>query len=396
MAFAGVPDDTAVRMSESDFKKTGIKFKLGEMPWSAFMQGFNACAHGYPNLTPTHLKRILFLSLKGTAFYLACSDFQPTSELYRDMDWKDYAKALGELFEPPAESEQMKLEFENRYQQQGEHPNLYYRDKKNLFDRAYPAAMRDYDYFYNKVIGGLVNQLMKNGLRMMIPEDIKDTNVFRTNLMKMATIVRRRFHEGEISAAEALGAEAHSSVNSYQSSGLETSINMGRTYKTESINAIPLKKGKCYHCQSKDHFVAQCPRKAAGLSPTVQSVSEDEEGSINAAYGQPRRSYSGPRRVAYRGRNGTYLPRKETEDRSTSSSGERKPFQNKTRQFNRRVAVVFEDENGETLIDDEADPQTPQDEVEGVAAMTEGINSIQISPEDYSESDYIPGAFLGM
>ena len=26
----------------------------------------------------------------------------------------------------------------------------------------------------------------------------------------------------------------------------------------------------------------------------------------------------------------------------------------------------------------------------------EGIHTLQISPEDYSESDYIPGAFLGM
>ena len=396
MAVSGNSDEITIRMSESDFKKTGIKFTLGEMPWSAFMQGFLACSYAYPLLTSTHLKRILYLSLKGTAFYLACSDYQPTSEAYRDMEWRDYAKALGELFEPPAESEQMKLEFENRYQQQGEHPNLYYRDKKNLFDRAYPAAMRDYDYFYNKVICGLINQLMKNGLRMMIPEDIKDTNAFRTNLMKMATIVRRRFNEGEISAAEALGAEAHASVNSYQASGLETSISMGRTYKTESINAIPVKRGKCYHCQSKDHFVAQCPRKAAGLSPTVQSVGEEEEGTINAAYGQSRRSYSGPRRIAYRGRNGTYLPRKETEDGSTHSSGERKHFSNKPKQFNRRVAVVFEDENGETMIDDETGPPATQDEEEGVATVTEGINSVQMSPEDYSESDYIPGAFLGM
>lgn len=392
-----ISDESAIRRSEDSFLKAGIKFKLGEMPWSTFMEGFMAYANGYSNLTPVHLKRILFLSLKGAAFHLACSDFQPTSDVYKDHDLKSYAQALGELFEPPAESEQMKLEFENRCQQQGEHPNLYFRDKKNLFDRAYPAEMRDYDYFYNKVISGLINQLMKNGMRMLVPEDLKDTHTFRNNLMKMATIVRRRFNEGEISAAEALGAEAHLSVNSYQAAGLETSISIGRMYKTESINAIPVKKGKCYHCQSKDHFIAQCPRKAAGLSPTVHSVGEEEDGSINAAYGQPRRSYPGPRRVAYRGRNGTYLPRKETEDsKPINSNGGRRPFQQKTKQFNRRVAVVYEDENGETVIDDEDATQTPQDEDEGVAAIPDGINSIQISPDDYSESDYIPGAFLGM
>ena len=104
------------------------------------------------------------------------------------------------------------------------------------------------------------------------------------------------------------------------------------------------------------------------------------------------------RRVAYRGKNGTYLPRKEAEDpKATNSSGERRPFQPKAKQFNRRVAVVYEDENGETLIDDaEEATQQPQDEDDGVAAITEGVNSIQLTPEDYSESDYIPGAFLGM
>jgi hypothetical protein len=391
-------EENAIRRSEDSFLKTGMKFKLGEMPWSTFMEGFMAYSNGYTNLTDVHLKRILFLSLQGAAFHLACSDFQPTNVVYTPMELKDYAKALGELFEPPAESEQMKLEFENRYQQQGEHPNLYFRDKKNLFDRAYPAAMRDYDYFYNKVISGLINQLMKNGLRLMIPADLTDATTFRNNIMKMATIVRRRFNEGEISAAEALGAEAHLSVNSYQATGLETSISMGRMYKTENINALPGKKGKCYHCQSKDHFIAQCPRKAAGLSATVQSVGEEEEGSINAAYGHSRRNYSGTRRIAYRGKNGTYLPRKEAEDpKATNSSGERRPFQPKAKQFNRRVAVVYEDENGETLIDDaEEATQQPQDEDDGVAAITEGVNSIQLTPEDYSESDYIPGAFLGM
>ena len=55
---------------------------------------------------------------------------------------------MGEVFEPAAESEQMKLEFEARIQIQGEHPQIYYTDKRNLFERAYPVVHRDYRMFF--------------------------------------------------------------------------------------------------------------------------------------------------------------------------------------------------------------------------------------------------------
>ena len=67
---------------------------------------------------------------------------------------------------------------------------------------------------------------------------------------------------------------------------------MGLKYKTESINGIPRKKSECYRCQSKYKFIAQCPRKAAGLSATVKVKEEEDEGSINAEYRPPRWNYS--------------------------------------------------------------------------------------------------------
>ena len=57
-------EENAIRRSEYNFLKLGIKFELGEMPWSTFMAGFMANANCYSNLTSTHLKRILFLSLR--------------------------------------------------------------------------------------------------------------------------------------------------------------------------------------------------------------------------------------------------------------------------------------------------------------------------------------------
>ena len=391
------------RKSESDFLRSGIKFNLGEQPWSTFMTGFMAYANSFDNLEPPALKRILYLSLKGQAFHLACADFDPTLATYANMNLGDYGKALGELFEPPAESEQIKLEFERRQQHQGEHPNLYFRDKKNLFDRAYPAPMRDYEFFYNKVISGLLNQIMKNALRLMIPTDPTHTAEFRNNLMKMATIVRRRLHDGEISDAEALGAEAYVPINSYQSHGLDTSLGLGRSIKQESINALNSKRvGKCYHCGSKEHFIAQCPRKAAGLSAAVQVIGEERDG-IQAL--QNRRTFNGPKRMFFKGKNGVPFGRKNISDPgSSSSTGDRRPPSsfNKNKQYNKRIAsvVVYENEDGVTVVEEqetqEADPDTEDVEEED---CIEGINSIELSDnqeEDYSESGYIPGAFLGM
>ena len=84
---------------------------------------------------------------------------------------------------------------------------------------------------------------------------------------------------GEISHADALGAEALAITNSYRGAVAHTA-NLRTKYKDEPIHAVgdsrDKSKGKCYHCGSKDHFIAQCPRWAGGLAPAAAAVQEQD------------------------------------------------------------------------------------------------------------------------
>jgi len=383
--------DTPAKQADS-FRKVCPKFFLGERTWSNFMDYFTENSLNYPNITPRVMKSILYCSMQGDAATLCSPDYNPRNPGFIEMNLVEYAKELGELFEPASETEQMKLEFEQRYQRSGEHPNLYYRDKKNLFTRAYSQGTQDWTYFYNKVISGLINQEMKNGLRLLTPDPVTDTEQFRKNLMKMATIVRRKYMDGEITEAEALGAEAHASVVSYQRSRpMEVSLGKA-SIKQEAVYALSGKKGqgngKCYHCHSKEHFIGQCPRRAAGLAPTVQTVQTGfTSESINAAY--TPKPVTGRKKFHWKNRN-------------TQFNHGDNPGRGGKLVDRKIIAYLVEDENGDHVLET-ADPEEgdadAQGEDPGIAAIAEGVNTLHMKDyqeADYSEGDYLPGAFLGM
>ena len=115
-----------------DCRKLAPQFYLGQMTWASFMAEFQHNLGQFPTVNPTQAKNILYGSLKGPAFHLASEDFAPKNDTYKDMTFEKYATIIGQIFEPAAETEQVKLEFEARAQRPSEHVSLYYRDKKNL------------------------------------------------------------------------------------------------------------------------------------------------------------------------------------------------------------------------------------------------------------------------
>ena len=89
-----------------------------------------------------HKKRLLYTHLKHKAQRLVS-----TSNIPKERDDKEFVEhhsLLDNVFKPPAKSEQTNLEFEARFQIQGEHPQIYYTNKCNLLEQAYPVAQRDY------------------------------------------------------------------------------------------------------------------------------------------------------------------------------------------------------------------------------------------------------------
>ncbi len=367
---------TVYRNEMANFKKLAPKYIHGEISWDLFMDRFTLEVSDYTLLTIMDTKKVLYSKLTGEAYEMASPQFNPTNDTYKNMDLKEYAKALGNLFEPASESGQAKIVFEQRVQIAGEHPTVYFQHKLGLFMKAYKAEHRDFDYFYSKTIIGLINQEMRDYLRLMIPEDLTNTQRFREKIITVATMVRRKYLDGEINEADALGAEAFA-IPSQHANKIGTSLGQ----KNSTIHAIAgMKPRVCYHCRSKEHFIAQCPRKAAGLPAAVQTL-------------QGENSYT--KKVRFQGTTPS------SQNQQKFKTMRKKKFEGyKQKGKTGRVMFVFEDENGDLQceqLEEEAAETADKTGSEDPFEDTNGVNVVEDNEEPgYTESDYVHGAFLGL
>lgn len=355
---------TVLRNEIVNLKRLAPRFVLGEHSWDIYMDRYLLEVSDYNLLTNMDIKKVLYSKLSGEAYEMASPQFNPTNDTYKEMNVKEYAKALGNLFEPASESGQAKLMFEQRVQIAGEHPTVYFQHKLGLFMKAYKTEHRDFDHFYSKFIIGLINQEMRDYLRLMIPEDLTNTQKFREKIITVATMVRRKYLDGEINESDALGAEAFAIPSQYAN---KIGTSLGK--KNSTIHAISgMKPRVCYHCRSKEHFIAQCPRKAAGLPAAIQSLKRDKE------------TYN------------SFIPTEKKDKKKGSNMLQQKGKTGK-------MMFVFEDENGDlqceeleedpSKVDEETDHENPDDEALGVNFIAENEEL------GFTESDFIHGSFVG-
>ena len=380
----------ADQMSLASLVKSAPKYYHQDVSWEVFMDQFKALCNLYPIQSDIHVKNVLYTSLKGEAMKMASPQYNPINHTQETFD--QYAAMLRELFEPASESEQSKLAFEARQQVHGEHPSYYYQDKVALYKRAYKDGQRDYTHLYNKVISGMINQEMRNYLRLKMPSPLSDTNQFRNEIMFIATVVRRKYMDGEISESEAIGAEAFTSLNSYTTKEKEATLG-----KQVNVVASTYEQGKkskmlqCYHCKSTEHFIAQCPRKASGL-PAVQAMGGNQNSLGFRPTAQKRVNFNIRGGFSPANKGGTRRP-------PNQRYNSKRVYQQQGR--NGRVMFVFENDAGELEC---TDVETEEDNLESgedqVEQTTEGVNQIQLDEsEGDTESDYVahyvPGTFLG-
>lgn len=374
--------------AQREFMRGIPRYNLNER-FDLHLERMNVLSGLYAGLGTAFLKQALYASLQNEAFKLVAPEMSPLNPPYSNDTFQAYCDRLSEVFEPSAEREAAKIEFEHRAQLRGEHPTLFYRDKLNLFLKGYSRETRDYQYFYHRVIANLLNAEMRNYLRLNIPQDLTDTNTFRASIIRIANVVRRKFLDGELSEEQAVGAECFSTNNSYLDSDSGPTVSQIRS---NSINAIPDRKaqlGPCFYCKQYGHLKAQCPRKANGLPPTMinQVDQEVQQDSVEALYAnkvhtkrfQPVRPFN----------------RGVQNNKQQFVQNNRQPYKNK-RFGKRRVMFVFEGEDGGLYcepLDDHQDVDEPN-----VEQTTDKVEAVahDIEQEGEVDSDYLPSSFLGL
>lgn len=364
--------------SERDFIKGLPKYFLGDR-FDLHMERMLVLKGLYEGLTASFLKKALYASLQSESFVLAAPEMNPQN--FAALTFQQYADKLGDIFEPASEREAARIEFEARCQQHGEHPTFYYRDKLNLFLKGYNVTHRDYNFFYNKTITGLLNMEMKNYLRLHLPEPITDTNAFRDSMVKIANIIRRKYIEGEISENMVLGAEAFNKSNSYLDSG-EVGDGLGRVKAEPTVHAVgkkPANIGPCYYCKRMGHLKAQCPRRSNGLPPAVSSVdpqAANTSTSVNATLA------SGNRR------------------QQPVKPFNKSAFYARTKRFNnkRRIMYVFEDEQGDLVCSPLEDDEEDGGGTEADTQLSDKVQAVTLDNQKSEEvsSDFVPLNFLGL
>ena len=101
--------------------KVAPRFEMDEgILWTDFMTAFKSSVAGVDDLLQEHLKRLLYIHLKPKAQRLVGTGNIPQE--HEEKTFEEYHTMLGNIFEP--------------LQLQGEHPQIYFTDKRNLFERV--------------------------------------------------------------------------------------------------------------------------------------------------------------------------------------------------------------------------------------------------------------------
>ena len=404
-----------------DMQKCAPVFRWGKDNWDIFIKNFTIKARTYPLLTVQSLRRVLYGQIAEEGRYLI-QNIDPDDAAFAGMTFDQFAEHLRQVFEPEGESEQMRIEYRSRYQHPGEQAEMYFVDKYRMFCRGFAVGVRDFELFFEDVIRGLTNILMRDVLRNFRATYTEaGVEPFRQELIRSTNQVRKKYLANEISHAEYLGAETVSTSNSYLRREARNEMG-GFRIKNEPINALKGPTDRpCFYCGGIGHFIANCPRKTSGLGPAAAEVQDEEydEGVEDPDAPDmvfvdgvqylrnrfrprgtwwPRSNYRGRGRAAV-GRPGPSATQGATRPGPSTTQGASHPASTRGAQRGRppfrpgrRIQYAYLDEHGETHYEEVLGP--PEGEEEEVAEEEE-VHALQDQPE-LDDEDFIPAAFLGM
>ena len=313
-------------IAESNFCRKRFYYEIGQ-DFSQFVRKFNAQAFLF-NPRALVYNSMLYEALNGVAATMG-DPYDPTLPEYRDLTKAEYVELLRGVFEPASQTEIAINEFNERKQLSHEYVGLYFHSKLQLFHRAYTPAQRNYSLLYKKTINGLINKQMRFVMAQFRPEPIENHVAFANELGRQVTIIREHLDRGDIDEAAAAGTVSYKTTQLHFSQTQGTgpkikdepinAVRGGRTGKSESEGngrdgleeGIMAMRGgqpkKCFYCGEEGHFIAQCPRKLAGMPGAVSSVeaeheADQEEPAEAVNYTARRFTQKGNYASAWRGR----------------------------------------------------------------------------------------------
>ena len=148
---------------------------------------------------------------------------------------------------------------------------MYFSDKIALWERAWSEKQRDIITLLDETTAGLLNEDLRRDMRRSQARTEAD---YDRDLRFAITSIRKQLIAGELEHNDGEGLELHSSTMSYLGGRKNITVQPPQV-KEEPVYAMARRNsangGRCFHCRKTGHFIATCPRKAAGL-PAIHAA----------------------------------------------------------------------------------------------------------------------------
>lgn len=389
-----VYDRTEYEMTKQDFefRKAAPKFNYPHEEWDSYFAKFTQLGR-MQNINHAVMKSVMYASLNTAAINIAGPEYSPDRPRLTVLNFQQYAEVLRRLFEPEAEQSHMLTAYRARAQLSGEHVADYVHAKVRMFKRAHHGRARDWPGLYEDLIRGLLNNTVKMQMRLeKPPRPIDDYQQVLDNIIHHTSALANAGLAGEKSAAELIGCEtirpkmtglAAGNVQPGVGVSIKQEIGaIGAIMDPATINAFQSKQKACFHCRQKDHFIANCPRKKAGLGPVNNVEKEEEEDDpddinyvklMKGLYNKPR----------------NYSSHKKTNEKRTDYKIRKQKW------INHLMSLAKdEEESGSDSGDEEPKKSSTGEAAESQTPAAARVNTIhELEAED---SALVPDYFLGL
>ena len=280
-----------LKLNEQSLQRGIPAYDHTMMRWSQHWTICNTLLHSNP-VTDQAMKRLIFCKMAPATFAIISEDYNPDTGACGNINLAEYAKALGNIFEPASEKDAARDEYAERQQRPGEHASSYCHDKLRLFKAAYSENERAWADFYVQLTLGLLNAKATNHMLKFVPTDVNtDFKNYLKELANYSAIMRKKLSHGMCSNNDVVGLDTHQHLRGQNTHAALSTIKVKREGMINGLNALSLKnKGKrdfkCWSCGAQGHIQSECPRGTSGLATNaVQPQAEGAESSEDEGEG---------------------------------------------------------------------------------------------------------------